>query len=75
MQIVNYHKGRSRVRSQKGAEMVEYALIAAALIGVFIVVGLALRAAANRRSEEAARTAESAAPCPIGEDLSSDACL
>lgn len=64
-----------RFTSELGAEMVEYALGVALLIGAFIILGVMIRQGASNRGIEAGQSLESMAPCPAGVSKSDPRCL
>ncbi|MEZ4755144.1 MAG: hypothetical protein R3A13_12745 [Bdellovibrionota bacterium] len=58
---------------ESGAQLVEYAIAAAILIGVFVVAGILIQDSGTSRGNASMEIHQDAVPC--GADLSGDECL
>lgn len=61
--------------NQKGAAIVEYAIILGLLLVAFLVFGRLLKQNSDTRRDRSMETVQQAAPCGQGSRLSGDQCL
>ena len=62
-----------RFNKETGAQLIEYAMGAAILLAVFIVVGFVIESSGKKRGDASMSIHEESVPC--GADLSGDECL